>query len=82
MQSTGLTDKNGKEIFEGDFLRWVNWDQEGTIEPDIYKVWWEAPSFVFQAFRNGLALEFVDPLRDSNQFEVIGNIYENPELLK
>ena len=81
MQPTGLFDKNGKEIFEGDIVKVTDDDERtdfsdggnGTIcgLDDLY-MW-----YIDGQVQNGLF--------DINQeyyIEVIGNIYENPELLE
>ena len=77
MQSTGLKDKNGKEIFEGDIV-----DYKGREA--IIKWHGSYASFIYR-FVDGLkerVLEW-DPLfLACYNFEVIGNIYENPELLE
>ena len=66
MQFTGLTDKNGKEIYEGDIVRY----RDG-----IYKVdWFENGFYLFRDVRAKFDIWWVDT-------EVVGNIYENPELL-
>ncbi len=88
-QFTGLKDKSGQEIYEGDICKYwmdsvwkygyVLWDQGGfalkvfRMEEKIVDV-----VFKFQAFI---------PVPDdgeimTDQFEVVGNIYDNPELLK
>jgi hypothetical protein len=74
MQTTGLKDKNGKEIFEGDILTSQNYPVKGVVE-----------------FRTDLGL-WVHYLKGYNYFEylgnvagskeIIGNIYENPDLLE
>lgn len=70
MQCTGLKDENGKLIFEGDVV-----NQNNTI----YSVNWCDGSFCFKDALNGknYTVEFVM----SAKLEVIGNIYENKELL-
>lgn len=76
MQSTGLKDKNGKEIFEGDIV-----DYKGRKA--VVKWHGSYASFIYR---------FVDELKERvsewhplflayYHFEVIGNIYENKELL-
>lgn len=86
MQYTGLRDKNGVEIYEGDVLHW----QTVHDDPEIVAmnngnvlVEWEYGMWVVQnAPRNGL-WKCVDDMETENSetYQVIGNIYENPELL-
>jgi len=64
MQYTGLKDKNGKEIYEGDII-------EHRLHGRIGAVVYDPPEFcVGNQFR----------LLEDEYHEVIGNIYENPEL--
>ena len=68
MQFTGLLDRNGKEIYEGDICR-----IDVGSKPSILR----ECRFTFGAFHLGRRDDFVDTTR----YEVIGNVYENPELL-
>lgn len=79
MQSTGMRDKNDKEIFEGDivkptsFARWI-----GTVEysPDH-------AAFILKDHNNDfLRSEPVFLSQFTEGLKVLGNIYENPELLE
>ena len=75
MQYTGLKDKNGKEIFEGDILEhYVNFGPGGD-QPG-YKTAIELTGF-------GVNVQHWMFEEVNKQFmpEIIGNIYENPELL-
>ena len=82
MQSSGLKDKNGKEIFAGDILKVTN--KEHWFEIVFYNE--EKAMFVTKEIRKGFNVP-ESPLYnlfDTSLFaiEVVGNIYENPELLK
>lgn len=88
MQSTGLKDKNGVEIFEGDILKIIEVTNEGISEY-ITDVIWEDCSFVFKSdgvdyYDSFLGAFSGDPNTTYPLFEllVIGNIHENTELLE
>ena len=78
LQYTGLKDKNGVEIYEGDItsegvVRWFNdlaWDGGGSSHPGFY--------FERGIYSNDLCYH----TGFDEDIEVIGNIYENPELLE
>lgn len=78
-QFTGLYDKHGKEVFEGDVVK----DDHGRI----MKIgeWRYKPCFIAVSKTNFHHADFFEWLnRDTNvlECEVIGNIHENPELLE
>jgi len=81
-QYTGLKDRNGKRIFEGDICIWV--DNDGEYDANCkYVVSWEQEEtgFYLQIYDNGedCGLDYFGDGRDG--LEIIGNIYDNPELL-
>lgn len=81
MQSTGLKDKNGVEIFEGDIVKVTNHpfqkkeDSAGIEIDGDYLIGWSDHNLTWLA--GDLLLYQLKPY-----IEVIGNIYENPELLE
>jgi len=74
MQYTGLKDKNGKEIYEGDILR----VGEGIMFPALLTVKWLGFGFKLTAPAYVNSIENSTP---AENLKVIGNIWENPELL-
>lgn len=80
MQSTGLIDKNGEEIFEGDIVRFSIADGFEFVVDEIGLVAYQSGAF---RVLNGLDEYLINDneylIDDIDEIEVIGNIYENPE---
>lgn len=76
MQSTGLKDKNGKEIFEGDILHHqIQTEYTFIVKYDEDNARWYGDG-LSRTYRIDLVKHFMQ------YYKVIGNIYENPELLE
>jgi uncharacterized phage protein (TIGR01671 family) len=78
MQYTGLKDKNGKEIYEGDIIRSFFSDGQECI----HKIGYESAEGRFTASWKLISCGINQAWINEFEKEVIGNIYENPELVK
>ena len=84
-QFTGLRDVNGKGIYIGDIVNVWSDASELTMEPMVNEIVSEDLFGTPGMFLKSLKAHFIEPcLHDywSNQFEVIGNVHENAELLE
>ncbi len=76
MQFTGLKDKNGKEIYEGDIII-------DSLNPKYELVIESKKVENSDGWETNLSMGFdFEQLNRNDKMEVIGNIYENPELIK
>ena len=71
MQYTGLKDQNGKDIYEGDIVRLQN----EFVGPIV----WSINGFTVERYVVGWN---IDAKGNQDSVEIIGNIYENPDLIK
>lgn len=79
-QYTGLTDKNGRKIFEGDIVQYID---EIIRKEKVDEVKYNETHAAFCRLhkgKRGLQYLFIDEII-ANKCEVIGNIFDNPELI-
>lgn len=91
-QYTGLKDKNGKEIYEGDIAEWLYFNIIYTLNGADGAEWlkgvieWQQGGFIFRVLERDFEKARWYSISDLHtetptDVEVIGNIYNNPELL-
>lgn len=79
-QYTGLCDKNGKKIFEGDIVKHIQkYEISGEVKSIAVIKWNEAYSCWSVEYTNGRITAFLGT--EYHKLEVIGNVHDNPELL-
>lgn len=78
MKDTGLKDCKGKDIFEGDIVEWTIFPEK---QPEGFRIK-DVVAFSGGCFKVRKRCEILGLKEPHRQLTVIGNIYENPELLK
>jgi uncharacterized phage protein (TIGR01671 family) len=80
MQYTGLKDKEGREIYEGDILEHLT-DENVTRKKVVYDAQHGAFIMKCEKYFSELTATYGDVDMYADNYFIIGNIYENPELL-
>lgn len=78
-QYTGLTDKNGKRIWENDILS-AHWDNDYPEDVSYCKVVWKENGFK-TVEKESVDSEYLLKIDCDEYYEVVGNIFDNTELL-
>ena len=81
-QFTGLLDKNGKEIYEGDVLQLFRTKKNAHMKLVNWEVYWDEGKARYFTRSNITALQSLTNLVTNEKHCVIGNVFEHPDLLK
>jgi uncharacterized phage protein (TIGR01671 family) len=81
MQYTGLKDKNGKEIYENDLLQYDGYNFKLINKEKIYQVRYDDNLAQYYAYNLENSFDTFLVVRAWKESKIIGNIYQNPELL-
>lgn len=83
VQYTGLKDKNGKEIYEGDILSAVKYGTDIPVGCNKWEVYYDKERLTFyQRNQENNRNPFWEFTLGSKQHVIVGNVYENPEIMK
>jgi uncharacterized phage protein (TIGR01671 family) len=81
MQFTGLRDKNDKEVYEGDIVTMLSYNYQ-HMNNYKWEVRYNPEGMMFKFYYSDGKKECYEDIYGWHSFEIIGNVYENPELLK
>lgn len=85
-QFTGLLDRNGKEVYEGDVVFWLATDMRGRGRGEQGAIFWDKHTMAWAIERDKPCVDgrpcIISRPFDKKHLEVVGNIHDNPELMK
>ncbi len=85
-QFTGLHDRTGKEVYEGDVVFWITIDMRGRGKGEQGAIIWDNPTMSWAIMRDKPTSDgrpcIISRPFDKKHLEVVGTIHDNPELLE
>ncbi len=85
-QYTGMHDRTGKEVYEGDVVFWIAIDLRGRGKGEQGAIIWDEHTMTWAIMRDKPTLDgrpcIISRPFDKKHLEVVGNIHDNPELMK